>query len=72
MSRGWHANRETAVMSGRIRKRWVAILLGVVFQFGGCGFIVQDLALSAAWEFIGDNDVVLDLFGDDGPGLLTQ
>jgi hypothetical protein len=38
----------------------------------GCGLIVQDLALSAARESIGDNDAVFDFFGDDGPGLLTQ
>jgi hypothetical protein len=60
------------VMSRTIRKGWVALVAGVLLQFGGCGPIVQDLALSAAWEFIWDNDVVFDLFGDDGPGLVTQ
>ena len=54
------------------RKTWVVLLTGVVFQLGGCVPIVQDLVLSAAWEFLWDNDVLFDFFGDDGPGLLTQ
>jgi len=32
---------------------------------------VQDLALSALWKFIWDNDSVLDFFGDENPGLIT-
>jgi hypothetical protein len=59
-------------MSRRIKKRFAVLLAGVLCQFGGCGFILQDLALSAAWEFIWDNDAVFDFFGDDGPGLITQ
>lgn len=59
-------------MSRTIRKGWVTRVAGVVFQFRGCAPIVQDLALSAAWEFVGDNDTVFDFFGDDGPGLVTQ
>jgi hypothetical protein len=53
-------------------KRSIAVaVLATVFQFGGCGAVLQDLALSAAWEFIWDNDSVLDFFGDDSPGLIT-
>ncbi|MFQ5491020.1 MAG: hypothetical protein ACE5GE_09890 [Phycisphaerae bacterium] len=43
----------------------------VMFQFGGClggdavRFILTDLALSAAGEFVLDNDAVFDLFQDD-------
>ncbi|HUU82817.1 MAG TPA: hypothetical protein VM243_04860 [Phycisphaerae bacterium] len=59
-------------MRGTIRKSLIVLLAGVVFQFGGCGYVIRDLALSAAWEFVWDNDVVFDFFGDDGPGLLTQ
>ena len=50
------------MMSRRIRDGCVAILMGVVFQLGGCWPIVQDLALSATWECIWDNDVVFDCF----------
>ena len=59
-------------MRDSMRKTLVVLLAGLMFQFGGCGFAVRDLALSAAWEFIWDNDVVFDFFGDDGPGLFTQ
>jgi hypothetical protein len=59
-------------MNKVIRKAWVAVLAGVVFQFGGCGPILQDVAINAVTEFIWDSDVVFDFFGDDGPGLITQ
>lgn len=59
-------------MNSVIKKTCATLLAGVVFQFGGCGAIVQDMVLSAAWEFIWDNDVIFDFFGDDGPGLVTQ
>ena len=58
-------------MKNKFRKAVVGICAGVMFQFGGCGPIIQDLALSAAWEFIWDNDATLDFFGDDAPGLLS-
>lgn len=44
--------------------------MGGMFQLGGCGPIVQDLLLSAAWEFIWDNDATFDFSGDDAPGLI--
>ena len=59
-------------MSRVMRKTWVALLAGMLFQLGSCAAVVQDLALSAAWEFVWDNDTLLDFFGDDGPGLVTQ
>lgn len=43
----------------------------MMFQFGGClngdtvRFILTDLALGAAGEFVFDNDAVFDLFQDD-------
>ena len=47
-----------------------ATMAGAVFG-GGCldgiwGRILLDAALSAGYEFIWDNDSVLDLFEDDG------
>ena len=56
----------------------IAALLGSVLQFGGCfgnswwGRILGDAALSAAYEFIWDNDGILDLFEDDGNNVPGQ
>jgi hypothetical protein len=33
--------------------------------------VLQDLALSALWEFIWDNNSVLNLFGDENRGLIS-
>ena len=56
----------------------IAALLGSVLQFGGCfgsswwGRLLEDAALSAAYEFIWDNDGILDLFEDDGNNVAGQ
>ncbi|HSS65453.1 MAG TPA: hypothetical protein VLS27_13540 [Gammaproteobacteria bacterium] len=54
----------------RFKKMLAVAVAGAMFQLGGCGPIVQDLVLSATWEFIWDNDSTFDFFGDDGPGLI--
>jgi hypothetical protein len=64
-----------------MRKKFVRALMlstagGMILQLGGCvgdifgsGFLL-DLARSALFEFVWDNDVLLDFFGDSAPGIL--
>jgi hypothetical protein len=64
-------------MGSRLRRIAVGLAIGgVVLQFGGClsgrtvRRVLTDAAFSAAYEFLWDNDAVLDLFQDDfGTGV---
>lgn len=65
-------------MSAR-KARLVALTAvgGIMLQFGAClgsgawRYVLTDAALSAAYEYVWDNDAVLDLFQDDH-GTATQ
>jgi len=59
-------------MSRFFKKSLLVLLVGVMCQFGGCGFVLRDLVLDSAWDFVLDDDILFDIFGDDGPGLVTQ
>jgi hypothetical protein len=57
---------------GRKLSKAVAIVAigGMALQFGACGSkwwqrILSDAALSAAYEWLWDNDAIFDLFQDD-------
>ncbi len=58
-------------MAKRMTRILVAAVLGSTVLFGGClgsgvwRTVVTDAALSAAYEFVWDNDAVFDLFQDD-------
>lgn len=56
-------------MKSKFKKSMMVLVAGSMMQLGGCfGPILQDAALSAAYEFIWDGGL-FDFFGDSAPGI---